>query len=196
LTQFLNIQLFVSELFFDFQDFEHSLKKYRIKDVTNMIINNGTELKSFKGFLKLTASINHVTALDNPIVNPYKDTIVLDKTYLTLDSVFFSETVPKPMYFVEIKLSDNLNIRARSVYTIIEFISEISGFADIFFVLFGFLVGQCYTPLSAQAHTMRNLALISPRLKRPKSKNRLEQLSFAYFGRFYLSLSMWHFLML
>jgi hypothetical protein len=92
-------------------------------------------------------SINEVTTIDNPIVNPYQDKYDLQKTYLTVDD-FQQMNSALDFFFVGLSLSDNLNIRSRQVYNMIEFISEISGFADIFFVIIGFLLGHFYTPYS------------------------------------------------
>ena len=53
-------------------------------------------------------------------------------------------------------MSPNYNI----LHIIIEFISEISGFADIFFVAAGFLLGQLHTPYSQQAQLLSSLAKV------------------------------------
>jgi len=42
-------------------------------------------------------------------------------------------------------------IRTRSVYNIITLISEVSGFADIFYIGIGFILGTFYTPFLLEA---------------------------------------------
>ena len=68
-----------------------------------------------------------------------------------------------PFFYIGLQVSDNLNIRSRQVYNVIEFISEISGFADIFFVLFGFFLGHFYTPLSQTADLYQKTAQLQAR---------------------------------
>lgn len=63
-------------------------------------------------------------------------------------------------------LQDNLSVRSRQVYNLIEFISEISGFADIFFLAAGFFFGQFYQPRMQTAHMTRSLIEVQGRRKR------------------------------
>lgn len=74
------------------------------------------------------------------------------KKYLTISrkSVDTPE-IPSMLFITEIKLDDTKTIRLGTVYDLITFISEVSGIADIFFVLLTFLFGLLYTPFVLEA---------------------------------------------
>jgi hypothetical protein len=93
-----NIRLFTSELYFDFKDYEKPLK-YRIKVISDDMIQAGN-FSSLKGGYSTRLSINDVSTIDNPIVNPYKDKYDLQKTYLTLDEVTPMKETSLPYFFV------------------------------------------------------------------------------------------------
>lgn len=59
-----------------------------------------------------------------------------------------------------LRLADIKFIRSRIVYNLITLVSEISGFADILFVGFGFLLGSLYTPYMFEASILKSMALV------------------------------------
>ena len=55
------------------------------------------------------------------------------------------------MIRAEFQIADTKVIRTRGVYNIITLISEVSGFADIFYVGIGFILATFYTPFLLEA---------------------------------------------
>jgi len=52
---------------------------------------------------------------------------------------------------------DTKIIRSRTVYDVITFVSEVSGFADIFFVVFTHMFALLYTPFLLEAQLHRHM---------------------------------------
>jgi hypothetical protein len=76
----------------------------------------------------------------------------------------------------EIFLSDKKQIRARSVYTVITMISEISGFADLFVVFFTFLFGTFYTPLLLEHSLIKHMGPVDlPKKNKSKKQKELQK---------------------
>ena len=83
-----------------------------------------------------------MSSIDNPFVNPFVEKYDLDRKYLAFEKSVREKTDSEQGndLFIVIFLSDTLHIRSRQVYNSIEFISEISGFADILMISAGFFL--------------------------------------------------------
>ena len=55
-------------------------------------------------------------------------------------------------------LSDNKIIRSRRVYHFVEFIAEVSGFADIFMVFSALILGSLYQPSMLKAYRLKHIS--------------------------------------
>jgi hypothetical protein len=77
----------------------------------------------------------------------------------------------KELLRVEFELADTNNIRQRQVNDVITLIADISGFADIFMLTAGFLLGNFYHPKSMSSALSRRInRVVLPRSQRRKSK--------------------------
>jgi hypothetical protein len=86
------------------------------------------------------------------LTNPWDNSQDEIKKYLTYSRKSAdTHEIPSMLFITEIKLDDTKTIRSRTVYDLITFFSEVSGFADIFFVLLTFLFGLLYTPYVLEA---------------------------------------------
>lgn len=68
-------------------------------------------------------------------------------------------------------LSDKKFVRSRTVYDLITLIAEVSGFADLFVLGFGALIGLIYSPKALDAEVLNNMQFTVNRQKK-KAKNR------------------------
>ncbi len=88
-------------------------------------------------------------------------------------------------------------IRSRTVYDVIALISEVSGFADIFFVSATFLFGLLYTPYLLEAELHRHMGhCVTVKKKRKLTKativsNDVADILKDLTDRFSLKLSIW-----
>ncbi len=64
---------------------------------------------------------------------------------------------PHVVFQAQFGLSDTKIIRSRTVYDVITFVSEVSGFADIFFVVFTHVFALLYTPFLLEAQLHRHM---------------------------------------
>lgn len=91
----------------------------------------------------MLVSLNEAITVDSPYTNPF---LVSDGEvkyqYLTLNSVVNENLVADHMaiYEASILLHDTKLLRSRRVYSIITLISEVSGVADILFVMMTVLI--------------------------------------------------------
>ena len=68
-------------------------------------------------------------------------------------------------------LSDKKTIKSRTVYNLITLISEVSGFADLFFVAAALFFYTFYTPRKLEAKLLEHVGLCElPKAQRPKHK--------------------------
>jgi len=98
---------------------------------------------------------------------------------------------------VKFKLGDKKVIRTRSVYKIITLISEVSGFADIFYIGISFILGTFYTPFLLEAALHNHMGpcaiLKTPTFSREPStdKTGLYDMILEIKSRFKFKLSIW-----
>ena len=86
-----------------------------------------------------------------------KDT---DKSYLTFSSIEKTSKLHETTILVKINLSDTKQIRSRVVYSLLELVSEISGFADVLFICAGVFFTHFYVPALKKAHLVVKLITI------------------------------------
>ena len=68
-------------------------------------------------------------------------------------------------------LSDKKTIKSRTVYNFITLVSEVSGFADLFFVAAGIFFYTFYTPRMLEAKLLEHVGLCElPKAQKPKHK--------------------------
>jgi hypothetical protein len=58
---------------------------------------------------------------------------------------------------VSLFLGDKKQIRSRTVYDIITLVAEVSGFADLFVLGFGSLIGLVYSPKALDAEVLNHM---------------------------------------
>ena len=94
------------------------------------------------------ANINEVKLIDTPFQNPWKEQHDLITSFLTSDKtkVIKTNAESQELLLLEIYLSDTKLMRSRTVYDIVTLIAEVSGFADLFVLGFGALIGNFYNP--------------------------------------------------
>jgi hypothetical protein len=63
----------------------------------------------------------------------------------------FRATYPNIVLAYELSLHDIKTFRSRTVYSLITLISEVSGFADILFIVAGIFLKTFYTPRKLEA---------------------------------------------
>jgi hypothetical protein len=83
----------------------------------------------------------------------------LKTDYLTYEKSL-TTTVPsfQNVYIsVSLFLSDKKQIRTRTVYDVITLIAEVSGFADLFVLGFGSLIGLIYSPKALDAEVLNHM---------------------------------------
>jgi hypothetical protein len=139
--------LFTQEIYLDYEDYHqpmHSKTKMILQTElldevikpTGNIISLIDDLRP--SHLDLSVSINTATLKDNPIVNPWSTLNGSKQSFLTSGQLTktFSNPIESTKYFgrLEVKLSDNKILRVRTVYNIVDFIADSSGFADILIV--------------------------------------------------------------
>jgi hypothetical protein len=87
-------------------------------------------------------------------------------------------------------------LRGRTVYDIITLFSEVSGLADIFFVVTSFMLNTFYTPLLLEAALHKHMGpIILPKLKKlkpPKTDSQgIYEILTTVSDRFSLKLNIW-----
>jgi len=102
------------------------------------------------------------------------------------------------MFIAEIKLDDTKTIRSRTVYDIVTFFSEVSGFADIFFVFLTFLFGLLYTPYALEVALHEHMGRCITVKKKRKASGQpttdslgIREILSEVHGRFALKLNIW-----
>jgi hypothetical protein len=83
--------------------------------------------------------MNEASGSDSPYINPWRETKTFSHEYLTFKEIR-EYNDRHSLFFIQVTLSDTKIIRNRSVYDLISFIADISGFADIFMVVFGLIL--------------------------------------------------------
>ena len=117
-------------------------------------------------FYKVEVNSNESTFMDNPFQNPYQEEATAEWEYLTVDKYEVvkreGELANKELFVLgSVRLSDTKYIRQRIVFDIVTLIAEISGFADLFLVIIGFLMGTFYTPLMYDASLVKSMAPVN-----------------------------------
>lgn len=99
---------------------------------------------------------------DPPLSNPWSDAEPNTLSYLTYSSGSGeSSCEPKEcIYEAEFYLEDIVVKRSRTVYDVITLVSEVSGFADIFFVLITYILGIFYTPFQLESALLEHMGHI------------------------------------
>ena len=116
---------------------------------------NYTDVKTFES-IKIAAQINSVDLNDDPYENPWKSETKSDIQYLSTEnikltkepnSVWEEEGNPDKylVFYFTTKLSDMLTERSRKVYNIVDMFAEVSGLADILFVISKYLMSIIFT---------------------------------------------------
>lgn len=113
--------------------------------------------------------VNEVGLQDNPLVNPWDTNPGSSYQFLSYqDQEEQPDPTPGLLFAASIQLTDIKVIRSRSVYDVITFISEVSGFSDIFFLIADMIIGTLYTPFLLEAALHKYMG---PSIAR-KKKNR------------------------
>jgi hypothetical protein len=66
-------------------------------------------------------------------------------------------------------LSDKKYIRTRTVYDLITLIAEVSGFADLFVIGFGSLIGLVYNPKALDSEVLNHMKFTTDRKTKRRS---------------------------
>lgn len=156
--------VFSTEVFLDFDDFESPIKsRTKIIEARDAMIFDGDVDWSID--YKIDLHVNEAQLSDNPYQSPFDEKPDSEHTYLTVDK-FTAIRSPTPVGDSEkylrgsLRLADIKFIRQRYVYNLITLVSEISGFADILFVGFGFIMATFYTPYMFETSLVSNLGRI------------------------------------
>ena len=170
----------------------HTEEIYKAEVSKKFIINKQAKyIYQFLGF-------NEAEISDNPITNPWDDSTGQTYQYLTAtDSKKTSYPEENVLIDIVFVPQGTKVIRSRTVYDVITFISEVSGFADIFFISATFFFNILYTPYLLEAELHRHMGpCVIAKKKRKSSKaatvsndvaNILKDLT----DRFSLKLSIW-----
>jgi len=96
---------------------------------------------------------------DTPLSNPWSEAEPETLSYLTYSSEGGESSCgPKECIFeAEFYLDDIFVKRSRTVYDVITLVSEVSGFADIFFVLITYILGVLYTPFQLESALLEHM---------------------------------------
>ena len=99
---------------------------------------------------------------DTPLSNPWSDAEPDTLSYLTYSSKGEESRCETPdcIYEAEFYLEDIFVKRSRTVYDVITLVSEVSGFADIFFVLITYILSIFYTPFQLESALLEHMGHI------------------------------------
>ncbi len=122
--------------------------------------------------------INNVQLQDSAWQDPFNENPQLDRNYLTYfkdekHEYNFSTSFPGIVLAYEFTLHDIKTFRSRTVYSLITLISEVSGFADILFIVAGIFLKSFYTPRKLEASLLKHVGPVE--LPKPVKRRKRAQ---------------------
>jgi len=165
--------VFATENALDFEDYDKPFKtRTKIIQARNAKISAGPVTDNDATlYYKIELTPNSDSAADNYMQNPWEpEEITAEMDHLTVHKYEVVENrgaLAVDEFFAQgsLRLADFMYVRQRIVYDFITFVAEVCGFADLFMLGFGFLLGTFYQPYMMEASILKHMGAV----KLPKS---------------------------
>ena len=166
--------VFALETALDFDDYETPMKsRTKIIQARDAIIRQGDTGSTLS--YKIELAVNSATTSDDPLQNPFEETTTGEWEHLTVhryEVVDLTGSMAEQKNFAKgsLRLADFMYVRQRIVYDFVTLVAEVAGFADLFLLGFGFLLGTFYQPYMLEASVLKHMGAV----ELPQSEKRAE----------------------
>lgn len=157
----MKFYLFNNEAFLDYKNFTEPIKyNTRVVKQISSVFNSEAGGFTHGHMYTINLQANEATTIDFPWQNPFVEERGVQKEYLNFNSIVQGPEAKRLIFGLNLQLADTKQLRQRQVYSFIELVSEVSGFADVLFITAGVFFGSFYTPRLQRAKLIEETSLI------------------------------------